>query len=423
MATIKAAVMTGAGQAGIAQVEMVGEGCVELFLGMFRALDKGRAGGNRRDSKAVRGRLMLGWVCDGQEVVDQVVAALYEGTGGQMERVTINCHGSGYITDRLLEILAGCGVEIISGYDMLELGGWGECNIQREIECGLARACGRLAVKAVAGQWPGGLYGLFGQLADELERGKLTVNELQVRLKRLAGTYSWARYLFEQAVVVVAGMVNSGKSTLVNALAGTHLNITADVAGTTRDWTEQSGVIHGLQVRLIDTAGWHSNDADGWERGSDGQVEQGTEADVIEKEAIKTGQQQIERADVVLLVLDAGLGDVAGQAAGMMQRLARWADKKVIVVINKIDLAGQVDGGYETITTNTGSRDIMCVCVSALRGDGLRRLCDAIMEQLGVGDFDGGEALIFTERQRRVVERLLAVKTAGEALEIVRRER
>lgn len=146
---------------------------------------------------------------------------------------------------------------------------------------------------------------------QELARG---VAETRDALLNLAGNYDRARCWREGALVVLAGQVNAGKSSLMNAILGVSRAIVTDIPGTTRDYLEESVQIYGLPVRLVDTAGLR--DA----------------RDNVERMGIERGLEFMRRADLVLLVIDAELGPGAED-----HDLAATQDR-LLIVANKMDL-------------------------------------------------------------------------------------
>jgi tRNA modification GTPase TrmE len=128
----------------------------------------------------------------------------------------------------------------------------------------------------------------FLEAADA--RGKLT------RSRAPAHVLSEARQgalLREGLSVVLAGQPNVGKSSLLNALAGAELAIVTPIAGTTRDKVAQTIQIEGIPLHVIDTAGLRDTE------------------DEVEKIGIARTWSEIERADVVLHLLDARTGMTA----------------------------------------------------------------------------------------------------------------
>ena len=119
--------------------------------------------------------------------------------------------------------------------------------------------------------------------------------------------------------VVLAGQPNVGKSSLLNALAGEELAIVTPVPGTTRDSVRQAIHIDGVPLNIVDTAGLRETQ------------------DVVERLGIARSWSEIEKADVVLLLVDARAG-VTEQDLELVARLPQGA--KRVFVHNKIDLPG-----------------------------------------------------------------------------------
>jgi len=124
------------------------------------------------------------------------------------------------------------------------------------------------------------------------------------------------RVFREGALVVLAGPVNAGKSSLLNALLGRERAIVSETPGTTRDWLEESVSLDGLPVRLVDTAGLREA------------------ADSVELEGVRRSRELLERADLVLLVLDANLA-VDSTSLVLVNDIG---PERLLVVFNKTDL-------------------------------------------------------------------------------------
>jgi len=157
----------------------------------------------------------------------------------------------------------------------------------------------------------------FLQAADAFGR----LDRMQQKLADVTDRAQQGRLLQGGLHVVLAGQPNVGKSSLLNCLAGDDLAIVTPVAGTTRDVVRSTLHVEGIPLHVIDTAGLRDTD------------------DEIEKIGIARTWREIEKADVVVLLVDARNGVRAEDEAILAQfphGLAR------ITLHNKIDLAGRL---------------------------------------------------------------------------------
>ncbi len=138
--------------------------------------------------------------------------------------------------------------------------------------------------------------------------------EIQETMAGLMANHERAKYWRDGALVVLAGQVNAGKSSLMNAILGIERAIVTEIPGTTRDYLEESIIIDGLPVRLVDTAGLRAS------------------FDAVEQMGIERSRDFMRRADLVLLLIDADLGPGAED-----EDLALECDH-LLVVANKMDL-------------------------------------------------------------------------------------
>src|SRR5246127_2643853 len=127
------------------------------------------------------------------------------------------------------------------------------------------------------------------------------------------------RLLREGMTVVIAGRPNTGKSSLLNKLAGYEAAIVTPIAGTTRDIVRERIDIDGMPLHVLDTAGLRHG------------------GDLVEEEGIRRAQAEMTRADRVLFVIDAA-EDPCGDA--FRDESARMpAGVPVTLVFNKCDIA------------------------------------------------------------------------------------
>jgi tRNA modification GTPase len=150
-------------------------------------------------------------------------------------------------------------------------------------------------------------------------------------------------------------MPNVGKSSLLNRLAGEERAIVTEVAGTTRDAVRETIQVEGIPLHIIDTAGLRDTD------------------DVVEKIGIERAWREIERADVVLQLLDARAGETPADHA-IAVRLPSGIER--IVLENKTDLAGLAAERY----TRDGHVHLR---LSAKSGEGMSLLHDELLRVAG----------------------------------------
>ncbi|MDT8404093.1 tRNA uridine-5-carboxymethylaminomethyl(34) synthesis GTPase MnmE [Sulfuriflexus sp.] len=149
------------------------------------------------------------------------------------------------------------------------------------------------------------------------------VEALSASLQALMANAQQGCVLREGLVLVIAGLPNAGKSSLLNALAARDTAIVTEIPGTTRDILRETIQIDGLPLQIIDTAGLREA------------------GDIVEQEGIRRAWQEIERADRILFVVD----DQEGMTAGAKRLFAQLPEGlPVTMVHNKIDLSRHAPG-------------------------------------------------------------------------------
>ncbi|MDX8401992.1 MAG: tRNA uridine-5-carboxymethylaminomethyl(34) synthesis GTPase MnmE [Mariprofundaceae bacterium] len=183
--------------------------------------------------------------------------------------------------------------------------------------------------------------------------------------------------LIHGARVAIIGAPNVGKSSLLNRLAGGERAIVSDIPGTTRDVVEADFEVHGIPVRLVDTAGMRESE------------------DAIEREGVRRARRAAREADLTVFVADAERPDT-WQADADVARI----DLKVM---NKVDLVGDpAPDGF--------------LPVSARTGKGMAELCRVMAERLGDIDVGGEDMLVCSRRHATALEDAKREIEAGLAL-------
>ena len=278
------------------------------------------------------------------------------------------------------------------------------------IEAGTAAAA-RSALRSLSGEFSREVDALVARLVElrmlveatldfpEEEIDILRDTDAAQRLERiradlagLLGRAQAGRLLRSGMHVVLAGLPNVGKSSLLNRLAGDERAIVTEVAGTTRDAVRETIQLKGIPLHIVDTAGLRDTD------------------DVVERLGIERTWREIERADVVLQLVDARSGETPADleiAALLPVGVER------IVVENKCDLARREPGRLV--------RDgVVRLCLSAMTGEGMGLLHD---ELLRVAGWSGhGEDVVLARERHLEALGIAAEKSALAARQLDRIE-
>ncbi|MHB1372437.1 MAG: tRNA uridine-5-carboxymethylaminomethyl(34) synthesis GTPase MnmE [Thauera sp.] len=198
-------------------------------------------------------------------------------------------------------------------------------------------AAARSAVRSLSGQFSEEVHRIVDALIDlrmlveatldfpeeeidflERARAMPRLQEIQERLENLLDRARQGALLRSGLNVVLVGEPNVGKSSLLNQLAGEDRAIVTEIAGTTRDALRETIQIEGIPLHIIDTAGLRET------------------ADQVERIGIERTWREIDRADVILRLVDAECEGATGQDIDL--RLPEAVER--ITVLNKIDLLG-----------------------------------------------------------------------------------
>jgi len=273
------------------------------------------------------------------------------------------------------------------------------------IEASTAQAA-RSALRSLSGEFSRQVHALVDQLTElrmlveatldfpEEEIDPLRDADLVLRLERLRAALAALRSRARQGsllrtglTVVLAGLPNVGKSSLLNRLAGEERAIVTEIAGTTRDALRETIQVEGIPLHIIDTAGLRETE------------------DPVEKIGVERTWQEIGKADVVLQIVDARAGVTPADKA-IAGRLPAGIER--VIVENKCDLARQPAGRFE-------SQGHVHLRLSARTGEGIDLLRDELLRVAGwVGH--GEDVILARERHLEALagaERRLAL-AAGE---------
>ena len=378
---VYAAVMTGKGTGAIATIQVWGPNAPAVVAKIFK---QAKAGGNRLEVGQVR----LGAITDGDDGVDQVTAAREP-----IDTFAINCHGNPIIVEAIMDLLRRHGVTLVSAEQFLTKAFTDGCANTIELEAKLAQLKAKTiqGTKLIQNQIRGGLSETANTWLKNIDR--ISVDQIARQAGKIILQSKIAGLIIHGCTIVLVGPVNTGKSTLLNYLAGRQKAIVADVAGTTRDWVQGQCTIGPLSLTLIDTAGLQQTVA--------------AEADIARAAQRKT-IEMLERAEVLLLVLDSSRP--TSQIAAELLEMLR--NRKVVTVLNKSDLPCEFD--IQALPDDLRH----AVRTSAKFGTGIDDLKQSILRVASVADFTLDTPIAFTDRQGNLLERLTTIRSSRDAASI-----
>lgn len=201
------------------------------------------------------------------------------------------------------------------------------------------------------------------------------IQDLRHRIDGLVQTYHEGKIHRDGVSTVIVGKPNVGKSSLLNCLLREERAIVTPIPGTTRDILEESVTIHGISLRLIDTAGIRKA------------------RDAIEEEGVRRTQDRLSRADLAIWVVD---GSEALDEEDLLI-LEQIRGKKTLVAINKNDL-------LQCICPADLKRripEIPVVSISALRGSGIEELKKTLRDFILDGKMDSSQDFLLTNLRHK----------------------
>jgi tRNA modification GTPase len=334
------AISTPPGSGGIAVIRISGQDAFSLIDKIYQPAKKETSVKNQQAYT-----LSYGKICRAEEILDEVIVAVFRSPNSFTgeDTVEITCHGSTFIQQEILKLLIENGGELARPGEFTQrafLNGkmdLSQAEAVADVIASSSAAAHRLAMNQMRGGFSKELISLRMELlnfvslieleldfseedvefADRMRLLDLSDN-IKVSLSGLVQSFRLGNVLKNGIPVVIVGETNVGKSTLLNYLLNEEKAIVSEIHGTTRDVIEDVVNIRGISFRFIDTAGIRDTE------------------DTIETLGIERTFQKIDQASIVVWMIDATqfsekIEDIAEKI------IPRTVDKKLLVVINKID--------------------------------------------------------------------------------------
>lgn len=336
------AISTAQGEGGIGIVRLSGDKALTIADKIFIPV------GKEKPSEFKSYTVHYGKVCDNGKVIDEAIVTLMRKPRSYTREdvVEINCHGGLLALGKVLDLTLKHGARLAAPGEFTKRAFLnGRIDLaQAEAVIDIIRAKTDSALKVSLGQLSGGLSQEIDKIRKKLldilvsleanidfpeediqEQGIKEINKglavVLLALNKLLEGSSCGRILREGIHVVICGRPNVGKSSLLNALLKKERSIVTPVAGTTRDTIEEMLDIKGIPVKIVDTAGILKA------------------RDLIEKKAILRSREHIKLADLIIILFDAS----HKLNAEDRKLIKEVKNKKVIAVINKIDLKARIE--------------------------------------------------------------------------------
>ena len=361
------------GRGGLAVIRVSGPAAIEVSRQVAGSLPPPR--------RLSRRTLLAG---DGLPVDDGMVVvfpAPRSFTGEDV--VELHCHGGPVIVDLLLQSLLSSGARMARPGEFSR-----RAFLNDRMDLAQAEAVADLIEAGSSQAARAALRSLQGEFSDRVHRLAESVTELRVYVEaamdfpeeeidflsdatvadrietlskaftELTASATQGALLREGMTVVLAGAPNVGKSSLLNRLTGQPSAIVTHLPGTTRDVLRERISIEGMPLHVIDTAGLR--DA----------------VDPVEAEGVRRARQEMEKADLVLLLVDAAETDP--DTVIEMRDMSIPEEVPVTVVRNKVDLTSEPPG----VRSPDGAGG-PTIGISALHGQGIADLRRHLEERVG----------------------------------------
>ncbi len=332
-----AAIATAMSSSGIGIIRISGEDAVTITEKIFRMKN------GKKLSEMPTHTIHYGHICDGEEVIDEVMVLLMRGPKSytREDTVEIDCHGGVYVMRRVLETAIRYGARPAEPGEFTKrafLNGRIDLS-QAESVIDVIHAKNEFALKSSMKQLSGSVSNAIKEIRgtvlheiafiesalDDPEHISLDgypeqlqgiVEEVSGKIEKLLSTSDNGKILKEGISTVIVGKPNAGKSSLLNTLLGEERAIVTDIAGTTRDVLEEQINLNGIILNIIDTAGIRDTE------------------DVVEKIGVDKAKKYVKDADLIIYVVDSSTA--LDENDFEIMELLR--NKTAVVLMNKSDL-------------------------------------------------------------------------------------
>ena len=405
-----AAVATALSQSGISIIRISGSDAISIADTVFLN------GKKEHILKKVKSHTIhYGYIYDGEELIDEVLVMIMRAprTFTGEDTVEIDCHGGVFAMKRVLETVLKNGAEIAGPGEFTKrafLNGRMDLS-QAEAVMDVIQAKNEYALRSSIDQLKGSVQKAICDIREKIiyhiayiesalddpEHISLegypqelleVVDKEQLEIKKLLKSSSDGKMIQEGIQTVILGKPNAGKSSLLNLLLGENRAIVTDIAGTTRDILEEYITLHGITLKIVDTAGIRETE------------------DIVEKIGVDRAREMAQKADLILYVVDSSV-PLDSNDEEIMSMLN---GKKAIILYNKSDLKAAIE--IDTLREKTGHPVIP---ISAKEETGITELEEKIKDMFFGGELSFNDEVYITNARHKA-----ALEEADKSLDLVR---
>mgnify|MGYP002461552413 CR=1 FL=1 len=405
-----AAISTALGVGAISIIRVSGSESIKIVNSIFKGKDL---------TKVNTHTINYGHIIDENKIIDEVLVSVMKApkTFTCENIIEINCHGGIATTKKILELL------LLKGCRLAEPGEFtkraflnGRIDLsQAESVIDIINAKSEKEVKTSINQLEGNLSKKIKQIKQQILDVMVNVevsidypeydtpdateneilnmlNNVEKELLKLENSFDNGKLIKEGIKTAIIGKPNAGKSSLLNAILDEDRAIVTNIEGTTRDTIEEFVNINGIPLNLIDTAGIRNT------------------TNEVEQIGVKKSKKIAQDADLIIAIFDA-TKDLSKED---MEILDIIKDKKIIIVLNKIDLPCKIDENNEYLKSITNN----IVKISALNNIGIEEIYNKITKMFNLNEINLDNEIVITNlRHKNLIHKAMEnVKKAKQSL-------
>lgn len=382
---------------------MSGKNCFDVLQKIFKPK-------NVQNIDDIKGyTIKYGNIVDGENIIDEVLVSYFKAPKSYTTEnmCEINSHGGNIVLKKILELCLKNGAELAEPGEFTRrafLNGRIDL-LQAESVIDIINAKSDKELKTGVKQLEGFLSNEIAKIkqeildvmvnievaidypeydVDEVTNKQISdmLDSVEKKLKKLENSFDNGKIIKEGIKTAIVGKPNAGKSSLLNAILKEDRAIVTEIEGTTRDTIEEFVTINGIPLKLVDTAGIRKA------------------KDEVEKIGISKSREIAKEADLIIAIFDSSK-DLTDED---MEILNLIKGKKVIILLNKIDLNPKIDENDSRLLAV--SQDI--IKVSALNNLGIDKLYEKITNLFNLDQINlDNDVLITNLRQKNLITKAI----------------